>query len=139
MKLGIARKLALLLAVVGALAAGLTGLYAYWTSRQLLVESAQDKLLTSTQVLARRITLSRQEITRNLEVLARHPAAASTLLRPDAAQSRELATLFSLLMAAHPSYFQIRLISASEYGLERVRVDRQGNAPVEVTGADLQE
>lgn len=139
MKLGIARKLALLLAVVGALAAGLTGLYAYWTSRQLLVESAQDKLLTSTQVLARRITLSRQEITRNLEVLARHPAAASTLLRPDAAQSRELVTLFSLLMAAHPSYFQIRLISASEHGLERVRVDRQGNAPVEVTGDDLQE
>lgn len=139
MKLSIARKLALLLAVVGALAAGLTGLYAYQTSRQLLVESTQNALLTSTQVLARRITLSRQEITRNLEVLARHPVALSMLQRPDDAQSQRLAALFSLMMSANPAYFQIRLISASDHGLERVRVDRQGEAPVDVTGDDLQE
>ena len=139
MKLSIARKLALLLAVVGALASGLTGLYAYQTSRQLLVESAQNTLLTSTQVLARRITLSRQEITRNLEVLARHPVALSILQRPDDAQAQRLGGLFGLMMSANPSYFQIRLISASEYGLERVRVDRQGDEPVEVTGDDLQE
>lgn len=139
MKLSIARKLALLLAVVGALASGLTGLYAYGTSRQLLVESAQNTLLTSTQVLARRITLSRQEITRNLEVLARHPVALSILQQPDDAQAQRLGGLFGLMMSANPSYFQIRLISASEYGLERVRVDRQGDAPVEITGDDLQE
>jgi len=70
-KAGIALKLALLLAAVGALVAGLTGLYAYQSSQQLLVESAQGKLLTSTQVLARRITLSREEIARNLLVLAK--------------------------------------------------------------------
>lgn len=139
MKLGIARKLALLLAAVGVLASGLTGLYAYRTSRQLLVESAQDRLLTSTQVLARRITLSRQEITRNLEVLARLPGTVAMLQDPDAAQARQLATLFERMMAANPSYFQIRLISASDHGLERVRVDRQGDAPVEVVGDDLQE
>lgn len=139
MRLGIAGKLALLLALVGALAAGLTGLYAVQTSRQLLIESAQDKLLTSTQVLARRITLSRQELSRNLEVLARHPAAVSTLQHADAAQSHALATLFGLLLSTHPSYFQIRLISASDHGLERVRVDRQGDATIEVTGDDLQE
>jgi diguanylate cyclase (GGDEF)-like protein len=139
MKLGIAGKLALLLAVVGALASGLTGLYAHRTSRQLLVESAQSHLLTSTQVLARRITLSRQEITRNLEVLARHPVALSMLQHPDAAQAERLAALFDLLMSANPSYFQIRLISASEHGLERVRVDRQGDTPVVVSGDDLQE
>ena len=139
MKLGIARKLALLLAAVGVLASGLTGLYAYRTSRQLLVESAQERLLTSTQVLARRITLSRQEITRNLEVLARLPSAVAMLQHPDAAQARQLATLFERMMAANPSYFQIRLISASEHGLERVRVDRQGDVPVEVLDDDLQE
>ena len=139
MKLGIARKLALLLAAVGVLASGLTGLYAYQTSRQLLVESAQERLLISTQVLARRIALSRQEITRNLEVLARLPSAVAMLQHPDAAQARQLATLFERMMAANPSYFQIRLISASEHGLERVRVDRQGDVPVEVLDDDLQE
>ena len=139
MKLGIARKLALLLAAVGVLASGLTGLYAYQTSRQLLVESAQERLLTSTQVLARRITLSRQEITRNLEVIARLPATLAVLQRADAEQVRQLATLFERMMSANPSYFQIRLISASDHGLERVRVDRQGDLPVEVQGDDLQE
>ncbi|MFM9915114.1 MAG: diguanylate cyclase domain-containing protein [Rhizobacter sp.] len=139
MKLGLASKLALLLASVGALASGLTGLYAHQTSRQMLVDSAQHTLLTSTQVLARRITLSRQEITRTLEVLARHPAAVSTLQQDDAAQADEMATLFSLVMSANPSYFQIRLISASNHGMERVRVDRQDDKPVEVTGDDLQE
>lgn len=139
MKLGIAAKLALLLAAVGVLASGLTGLYAYRTSRQLLVESAQERLLTSTQVLARRITLSQQEIARNLEVLARLPGAVAVLQRSDAAQATQLATLFQRVMSANPSYFQVRLISASEHGLERVRVDRQGDVPVEVLGDDLQE
>lgn len=139
MKLGIAAKLALLLTLVGALASGLTGLYAYQSSRQLLIESAQDKLLTSTQVLARRIALSRQEITRNLGVLARHPASKSVLQSGDAAQAGQLSTLFCLLMAENPSYFQIRLISASDHGLERVRVDRQGDALLEVKDDELQE
>ncbi len=139
MKLSIARKLALLLAAVGVLASGLTGLYAYRTSRQLLVESAQDRLLTSTQVLARRITLSQQEITRNLQVLARLPSALAVLQNADAAQARQLATLFDRMMAANPSYFQMRLISASDHGMERVRVDRQGDTPAEVLGDDLQE
>ncbi|MDL2339445.1 MAG: cache domain-containing protein, partial [Pseudomonadota bacterium] len=134
-----AGKLALLLAMVGALTAGLTGLYAYRASRQLLVESAQDKLLTSTQVLARRITLSRQEIARNLKVLANHPAAVSVLQQNDVAQARQMTALFGLMMSANPSYFQLRLISASEHGLERVRVDRQGDKAIEVTGDDLQE
>lgn len=139
MKLGIAPKLALLLAAVGVLASGLTGLYAYQTSRQLLIESAQQQLLTSTQVLARRITLSRQEITRNMEVLARLPGTLAVLQHPDPAAARQLATLFERMMAANPSYFQIRLISAHDHGLEQVRVDRRDNLPVEVSGDDLQE
>lgn len=139
MSLGIARKLALLLAAVGVLASGLTGVYAYQTSRRLLVESAQQQLLTSTQVLARRITLSQQEISRNLTVFAQLPSALDVLQHHDAAAARQLATLFERVMSAHPSYFQIRLISASEHGLERVRVDRRDNLPVEVRDDDLQE
>ncbi|WP_428421123.1 diguanylate cyclase domain-containing protein [Methylibium sp.] len=139
MRLGIAAKLALLLALVGALAAGLTGFYAYAASRDLLVESAKNKLLTSTQVLARRITLTREEISRNLQVLAGHPAALSTLQRADAARDEQLATLFSLVMRANPAYSQLRLISAADFGLERVRVDRRDELPLRVQGDDLQE
>ena len=40
MKLGIAVKLGLLLAMVGVLASGVTGFYAYQASRSLLVQSA---------------------------------------------------------------------------------------------------
>lgn len=139
MKPGIAAKLALLLAMVGALTAGLTGLYAFQASRQLLVESTQNQLLTSTQVLARRITLSRQEIIRNLEVLTHHPAVRPVLQQGDTGMKARLAALFGLMMSANPSYFQIRLISASDHGLEQVRMDRQGDQPIEVSGDDLQE
>lgn len=139
MKLGLAAKLALLLTAIGILAAGSTGYYAYRASRALLVQSAKNELLTSTRVLARRIALTREEISRNLRILARHPAAISVLRRPDPAGERELATLFKLMMAANPSYFEMRLISAADYGLERVRVDRDGKRLLRVTGDDLQE
>jgi diguanylate cyclase (GGDEF)-like protein len=43
------------------------------------------------------------------------------------------------MMLANPSYFQIRLISASDSGLERVRVDRAEDRMVRVRGDDLQE
>ena len=139
MKFGIARRLALLLALVGFLAAGLTGFYAYQASRKLLVDSAKNKLLTSTQVLARRITLTREEISRNLQVLAGLPAAGAVLQQDDAGAAEQLARLFSLLIEANPGYLQLRLISASNYGLERVRVDRVGLSTLRVQGDDLQE
>jgi diguanylate cyclase (GGDEF)-like protein len=139
MKFGMTAKLALLLALVGALAAGLTGFYAYQASRALLVDSAQNKLLTSTQVLARRIVLTHEEIAEDLQVMARYPVAAAILQKPDATQEDQLAILFSLLMQTHPAYLQMRLISASDHGLERVRLDRVGAVPVRVRGNDLQE
>jgi diguanylate cyclase len=51
----------------------------------------------------------------------------------------QLATLFMGLMNANPAYVQMRLISASDFGLEVVRVDRQGARPVRVAQDDLQE
>ena len=42
-------------------------------------------------------------------------------------------------MSANPAYLQIRLISAKEHGMERVRVDRDSGTLQEVTGDDLQE
>ncbi|MCV2367876.1 diguanylate cyclase domain-containing protein [Roseateles oligotrophus] len=140
MKYGIAFKLGVLLALVGVLAAGLSGFYAYAASREILLKSAKQELLTSTRVLARRITLNREEVSRNLLMLATHPAVLRALQEPDAeAPAEQMATLFKQLMLANPSYFQLRLISASAHGLERVRVDRQLAGLIRVSGEDLQE
>lgn len=139
MKFGIAVKLGLLLAAVGMLAAGLTGFYGYEASRSLLVDSAKADLLTSTKVLIGRITQQREEVSRNLQVLASHPAALASVQSGNGAQQDQLATLFERMLYANPSYYQIRLISASDNGLERVRVDRAGDHMVRVQGDDLQE
>ena len=139
MRFGIAARLGLLLAGVGFLTSGLTGFYAYSVSRELLVQAARNELATSTQVLAQRIAASRQEISRTLEVLASHPAAVSVLTSPNAALENQLAILFTQVLRANPNYFQIRLISAADSGLERVRIDRDGGAFVRVSGDDLQE
>lgn len=139
MKFGISARLTLVLALVGLLVAGLTGFYAFHVSRRLLVQSSQDELLLSTQVLARRIALTRQEVSRNLMVLASHPAAQASLQADAGSAQTQLATLFKVLMSANPAYLQIRLISAKEHGLERVRVDRDSGTLQEVTGDDLQE
>lgn len=139
MKFGIAVKLGILLATVSILASGLTGFYAYQASRGLLVQSAKAELLTTTNVLARRITLSREEVSRNLRLLAGHPAAAAAAQGRSVTDEEQMGTLMEQIMGANPSYFQIRLISADDNGLERVRVDRAEDRMVRVRGDDLQE
>lgn len=138
-RFGLALRLGLLLAVVAVLTAGVTGFYAYQASRDLLVQSAKNELLTSTVVLSRRIVTTRQEISRNLQMLANHPATAHVLEKPDPALANQLATLFDVMLEANSSYFQIRLISAGDGGLEQVRIDRDGERRLRITGDDLQE
>ena len=139
MKYGIALKLGLLLAGVSILASGLTGFYAYQASRSLLVQSAKTELLTTTQVLARRVTANRSEMSRSLQILSSNPLAASILKSPNPAQEDQLAGLFESFMQANPTFFQIRLVSANDHGLEQVRVDREGDRLIRVRGDDLQE
>ena len=139
MKFGISARLTLALALVGLLVAGLTGFYAYHVSRNLLVQSSQNELLISTQVLARRIALTRQEVSRDLMVLAAHPAAQAAAQGQSPGDQAQMVVLFKVLMDANPAYLQVRLISAQDHGLERVRVDRDSGTLQEVTGDDLQE
>lgn len=139
MKFGIAAKLAFLLALVGITAAVATGYYAYQHSREQMVKATQQELITSTQVLGRRVATERESITRDLRLLVQHPAARAMLVTPDAAQQEQLSTLFRLLMQSNPGYFQIRLISARDHGLEVVRMDRTADRIIPVTGDDLQE
>lgn len=139
MRLGIATRLAVVLALLGALAAGLTGFYVYEASRDLLVASAKNKLLTSNQVVLRRITLTREMVTRNLQMLSAHPASLRALQHPQTQDLDQLATLFRLMMDSNPAYFQIRLIAAHDHGIEVVRVDRDAVGLLRVDDADLQE
>ncbi|MFB1031883.1 MAG: cache domain-containing protein, partial [Thauera sp.] len=130
--------LGLVLALSGMLSAGITAFQAQRASETLLVDSARAELLTATRVLARRITLVREDLSRTLLALARHPAALAAL-DDDAQAATQLATLFALPMEANRAYFQIRLIAADDHGLERVRIDRDGDALLRVDGDALQE
>jgi len=138
-RFGIAARVGILLAAVGLTAAGVTGFYAYQASRALLVQAAKNELLSSTQVLARRISLTREDISRTLQVLATHPAAIASLQKPQVEPQDQVATLFRGVMQANPGYLQLRLISADDHGLERVRVDRDTDGLLDVKGDDLQE
>ena len=144
MKPGIAFKLSLLLAAFVVITAGLTGYQTYVTSRELLVAAAHERLLTTTRVVARRINGMLDEAQRDLLMLADSTEAHEVLRRPDSVFGREhvvdLASRFTALMRFKPQYFQIRLISVSDNGMERVRVDRVGtNQLIVVSGDDLQE
>lgn len=138
MRFGLASRLGIVLALSGMLSAGITAFQAQRASETLLVDSAHAELLNSTRVLARRITLVREDLSRTLLALARHPAALAALA-DDAQAATQLATLFALPMEANRAYFQIRLIGAADNGLERVRIDRDGDAPLRVDGDALQE
>ena len=138
-KFGIASRLGVLLAVVVVVTAGVTTYSAYNVSRDLLVASAKNELLASTKVLARRIQLSRNEIVRNLQVLAHYPATVAALQGGGMTPRDQLADLFALVMDANPGYYQVRLIALADFGLEQVRIDRDGTKLVRVVGDDLQE
>jgi len=144
MRLGISLRFRLALALLGMLAAGFTGYYGYFASRTELVDVAEQQLLTATQVLGRRINLSVESTARNVRMLSGVPAAAALLsggnsAADNAAAARELQSLFVQMLGSYPEYFQIRLISAADFGLERVRVDRDSGGSHIVTEQDMQE
>lgn len=141
MKFGITTKLGLLLASVIVLAAGLTGYYVAQTSRAMLIDAAKNDLLTSTRMVARRVALYREEVSRNLNVVAGHPASLKALTDPSSPAAQEaVATAFEQIMRVNKRYFQLRLIAADDNGIERVRVDRDANGHLlHIRGDDLQE
>ena len=143
MRFGIAFKLGCLLALFGVLVTGLTGYYSYASSRDMLLKAAERDLLTATQVLGRNLRTSVNAIAVDTRLLA-DVADARTLPQAADQGAREqtedhLAELFRALLAVHPEYMQIRLISAAGHGLEQVRVDRDGERLLRISGNDLQE
>lgn len=127
----IALKLGALLASFSVFAAILAGYYTFDSSRERLQGRAERSLLATTQVLARHMQAGFGTVARDTAFLADAAAVEQD-------QGR-LADLFKANLQAHPAYLQIRYISASDYGLELVRIDRQGDKLVRVPDDQLQE
>lgn len=128
---GIALRLGVLLASFSVFAAILAGYYTFDSSRDRLQGRAERALMATTQVLARHMQAGFGTVARDTSFLASVVAQ-----EPDHAR---LAEIFRASLAAHPSYLQIRFISAQDYGLELVRIDRQGGVPVRIADDALQE
>ncbi|MBB5202752.1 diguanylate cyclase (GGDEF)-like protein [Inhella inkyongensis] len=141
--LGLGARLALAMALLGLLAAGLTGYSSYRTSSAMLVGAAEQRLLTATRVLGRQLSVELVDVSRDLLMLAEHPAVANLLMRSDPSIQQRLednvALLLQRLVETHPEYFQMRLIDAEAHGLERLRVDRHPQGVLRVVGDELQE
>ena len=128
---GIAQRLGVLLASFSVFAAILAGYYTFDSSRDRLQGRAERALMATTQVLARHMQAGFGTVARDTSFLA-----AVAAQEPDQAR---LAEIFRARLAAHPSYLQIRFISARDYGLELVRIDRQGGVPERIADEALQE
>lgn len=143
MRLSIAQRLALVLAAVGILAAGLTGYYAYHASREQLLRAAEDRLLTSTRVLSRQVVTALQKGGQDVLLLADDPSTRTALTTHSpgerAAAQEHLAKLFVAMLKTRPDIYQLRLISVANHGQELVRIDRDKDGPVRVQGDELQE
>lgn len=139
MRLGIAAKLAILLSAIVLLAAGLTGYYVFRVGQRQLLESAENKLLTANQVLARRIITAREAVSADLLLLSQHPATLQMLQKPTPQAQADLLTLLSLTMQIKPSYLQVRLVGSAQHGLEVMRVERHGGAIKPTPDDDLLE
>jgi diguanylate cyclase (GGDEF)-like protein len=142
-KLGIGFKLGFLLAAFGILATSLTAYYFYSSSRHMLASAAERDLLTSTQVVGRNMKIIIDVIAEDAQLLAAIPVTSNVFNSPDemaaASYKKILADTFTAMLSAHPEYFQIRLISLSQHGLELVRVDRNGKTMTWVPAANLRQ
>ena len=140
-KPGIGFKLGFLLAAFGILATSLTGYYFYTSSRNLLTSAAERDLLTATQVVGRNMKIIIDVIAEDSQLLAALPLASNVFISPDEltaeSDKKLLADTFTAMLSAHPEYFQIRLISTSQHGLELVRVDRNGRRMTRVQAGGL--
>jgi hypothetical protein len=140
MHLGLHIKFGILLAVFGFLASGVTGYYFYTASRSMLVRVAENDLRYSTQVLGRRYVIALREVANNARLLAELPDSSRIGAEAPKHLGRRadaLADAFSAMLSVHPEYFQIRLISADNHGIELARVERDGNRLTRVKPEDL--
>ena len=136
---GLAQRLGLVLALAGAVVALVTGYYAHGLAKDLLVESTQAEIFGLAKGVARRVGVVREEVGRDLSMLAQHRQVHDMLRQPSVHTAHDLQSLLAAMLRANPLYQQVRLIAQADYGMERIRVDRSAQGPVVVQGEDLQE
>jgi len=144
MRPGLTFKLSVLLALIGVLASGTTGFYAYRANRTMLVHEAERSLLTSTELLGQRFTVAINDIAADALVLSTMPSAANIAMSDDGTSLENpardrLAQVFASFIVQHPEYLQVRLIARNHYGLELIRLDRESGGAVRVQESALQE
>lgn len=141
MKLGIGFKLGVVLAVFGIMAISITGYYLYSSSRNMLTRTVESNLMATTNALGGNMKIIFDVIAEDAQLLAAMPAAKSAFHPTDelvAELGKEtLADVFTAMLAAHPEYFQIRLISINGHCHEWVRIDRNGEKLIRVAADDL--
>ena len=128
MKLGISVKLTALLSLFGLLLTGLASYYLFSSSQQILIDSAKRDLQTANRVVGRNLQLSLEGFANDARVLAEQSQPRHVLEQShdSISEEQELVGLFRALLAVHPEYRRIRLITAREHGLERISVTPQG-------------
>ncbi|WP_321806572.1 diguanylate cyclase domain-containing protein [Burkholderia sp. BCC1993] len=140
-RLGLTWKLSMLFACIGVIASGTTGYYTYRANRTMLVQEAQHSLLMSTHLLGQRFTTALSDVADDVLVLAQLPASASVVggEGTDRAPRTRLEQVYYSFMKNHPEYLQIRLIARGDFGLERIRVDRDAHGIVVLPESAFQE
>jgi diguanylate cyclase (GGDEF)-like protein len=144
MSFSIRGKLTIAFALFGTLVTVLIGYFTYSTSRSMLLNAAERDLLTATQVLGRNLQAGLSNASQDVRLLGNLPQTLKLLETPNPVNGRddpqtELADTFSSMLSLNPQYLQIRLIGAADYGLERVRVERAGEALKRISADALQE
>ena len=129
----------MLFACIGVIASGTTGYYAYRANRTMLVQEAQHSLLMSTQLLGQRFTTALSDVSDDALVLAQLPSCARVSSGDNGAPRARLEQVFYSFMRNHPEYLQVRLIARGDFGLERIRVDRDAHGIVVLPDSALQE
>ncbi|WP_322040970.1 diguanylate cyclase domain-containing protein [Burkholderia diffusa] len=140
-RLGLTSKLSVLFACIGVIASGTTGYSTYRANRTMLVQEAQHNLLMSTQLLGQRFTTALSDVADDALVLAQLPSAPSVASGEgtDPAPRSRLEQVYVSFMKNHPEYLQIRLIARGDFGLERIRVDRDARGIVVLPESAFQE
>ncbi len=125
-KLGLTSRLSILLVCIGVAASGATGYYSYRANRAMLMKEAERSLLTSTQFLAQRFTVALGDVADDVLVLSTLPSSVAVARGDETSRAgrARIEQVFLQFMTHHPEYLQIRLITRSLHGLERIRVER---------------
>lgn len=147
MNFGIAARLGLTLLLVAVLSGGATGYLTYLDSRARLVEEAQQRLIATATVAARRLSVTLEHAGREVLQLSGSPPVVN-LLRPGGAAGRishrntstDLAAQFMRVLALNPQFEELRLIDRNDFGVERLRVTRDATQqPLLVAEDELRE